>query len=142
VSEDTILELGANGWTTSEATIETQLQAFSRGEPVQSEALINMADAIAADGVTVPFRAQPKTSKGRLSGEVKLHYSLDWEIKRGETVTFASTSLERCLERLTSNPAYNLKLTDKASVKLRWIFDGARGFGDFIKNAPNVLLVS
>jgi len=76
---------------------------------------------IAADGVTVPSGRNRKHQRGGCLARLKVTYSLDWEnIKpKGETVTRLHQRRLRCLERLTtSNPAYNLKLTDKASVKL------------------------
>ena len=68
VSEDTIWNWVQIIGQQAKQQLEAQLQAFSSGEPVQSEALDStlntMPLVIAADGVTVPFWAQPKTSKG------------------------------------------------------------------------------
>ena len=50
--------------------LESQLEDFSHDKRIQVEARDSMLEAmpliIAADGVTVPFRPQPKTSKGKI----------------------------------------------------------------------------
>lgn len=57
--------------------LETQLKAQASGSQIHceaiSEALSVLALAIAADGVMVPFRLNPKTTKGKIQWrEVKV----------------------------------------------------------------------
>jgi hypothetical protein len=71
------LELGTRGWTTSTETLQLQLQCLADGKLPQVESLCETLEAmpliIAADGVTVPFRSQAKTPKGKITWrEIKL----------------------------------------------------------------------
>lgn len=121
--------------------LEEQLQAFSSGEFVQSEALDSTLNTmpllIIADGVTVPFRAQPKTSKGAVvwrEVKVALFARLGkHQTQKGETVTrlhqrrlVAVLGTIDDLKPRLQHEAHQQGI-DKAR-QVAWISDGARGF--------------
>lgn len=70
ISDDTIWQWVQVAGQQAMTQLETQLQQFVDGKPISFESLdstvAEMPLAIAADGVTVPFRSQPKTPKGKI----------------------------------------------------------------------------
>lgn len=70
MSEDSIWNWVQGIGQQAKTQLDTQLQDFCNGVLVPSEALAPTLKAmpllIAADGVTVPFRAQPRTAKGAI----------------------------------------------------------------------------
>lgn len=141
VSEDTIWNWVQIIGQQAKQQLEAQLQAFSSGEPVQSEALDSMLNimplVIAADGVTVPFRAQPKTSKGAVvwrEVKVALFARLGkYQTQKGETVTRLHqrrlVAVLGTVDDLKPRLQYEAHRQgiDKAR-QVAWISDGARGF--------------
>lgn len=70
VSDDTIWQWVQVAGQQAMETLKLQLQRFADGKPPKRESLDAMLEAmplvIAADGVTVPFRPQNKTPKGKI----------------------------------------------------------------------------
>lgn len=141
VSEDTIWNWVQITGQQAKQQLEAQLQSFSSGEAVQSEPLDSklntMPLVIAADGVTVPFRAQPKTSKGAViwrEVKVALFARLGkHQTQKGETVTrlhqrrlVAVLGTVDDLKSRLQHEAHRQGI-DKAR-QVAWISDGARGF--------------
>jgi hypothetical protein len=121
--------------------LESQLEDFSSEKIVQLEALDSMLEAmpliIAADGVTVPFRPQPKSSKGKIVWrEVKIALLT----RLGKHPTKAGKILTRLHQRrfvaVLGNiedlkPRLQLEAIRQGlttATQVVWISDGARGF--------------
>lgn len=141
VSEDAIWNWVQSIGQQAKIQLETQLQAFSSGEAVQSEALEPTLNAmpliIAADGVTVPFRSQPQTSKGAIvwrEVKVALFARLGkHQTENGETITrlhqHRLVAVLGTIDELKPRLQFEAQQQgiDKAS-QVAWISDGARGF--------------
>ncbi len=125
----------------AEIHLNNQLQNVNAGKTVQIEALDSTLEAmpliIAADGVTVPFRPQPKTTKGKIVWrEVKVALLA----RLGQHQTQAGENITRLHQRrfvtvLGSiddlKPRLNLEAMRqgaKTAPQVAWISDGARGF--------------
>lgn len=121
--------------------LEGQVEDFSQQETVQLEArdptLEAMPLIIAADGVTVPFRPQPKTAKGKIVWrEVKVALLArlgKHQTQTGENVT--RLHQRRFVAVLGSiddlKPRLYLEAVRqglKTAPQVAWISDGARGF--------------
>lgn len=121
--------------------LETQLKDFSPEKIVQMEALDSTLEAmpliIAADGVTVPFRPQPKTPKGKIVWrEVKVALLArlgQHHTKAGETVTRLHQRRFVAVLGTVDDLKPRLQLEAvrqgvKTALQVAWISDGARGF--------------
>ena len=125
----------------AEIHINNQLQDANAGKTVQIEALDSTLEAmpliIAADGVTVPFRPQPKTAKGKIVWrEVKVALLA----RLGKHQTQAGENVTRLYQRrfvavLGSiddlKPRLQLEAKRQGvetAPQVAWISDGARGF--------------
>ena len=141
ISDDTIWNWVQVVGQQAKAQLETQLQDFKDGKCVQSEALnstlITMPLIIAADGVTVPFRPQPKSSKGKIVWqEVKVALLA----RLGKHQTHKDQSVTRLHQRRLVAVLGNidalkprlqleaLRQGIKTAPQVVWISDGARGF--------------
>lgn len=141
MSEDAIWNWVQLAGQQAKTQLETQLQDFSNGKPVQSEALAPTLNAmpliIAADGVTVPFRARPKTAKGAIIWrEVKVALFARLGKHQTQTDETVTRLQQRRLVAVLGNvddlkPRLQLEAhrqgIDKAP-QVAWISDGARGF--------------
>ena len=141
VSEDAIWNWVQIVGQQAKTQLETQLQDFSNEGSVPSEALDSKLKAmpllIAADGVTVPFRAQPKTSKGFIvwrEVKVALFARLGkHQTQEGKIITrLHQRRLVAVLGDIDDfKPRLQLEAhqqgIDKAP-QAAWISDGARGF--------------
>ncbi len=122
-------------------TLELQLQYLADGQLPQVESLETMLEAmpliIAADGVTVPFRPQPKTPKGKIvwrEVKVALFARLGkHQTKTGETVT--RLHRRRLVAVLGDIDALKPRLQFVAlqqgmttAAQVVWLSDGAKGF--------------
>jgi hypothetical protein len=118
-----------------------QLQHLADGQQLQVESLdamlLTMPLIIAADGVTVPFRPQPKSSKGKiLWQEVKIALLArlgKHQTQVGETVTHSHQ--RRLVAVLGDINALKPRLQLEAlrqglttATQVVWLSDGARGF--------------
>jgi len=121
--------------------LETQLQDFSNGESVSPEALNPTLEAmpllIAADGVTVPFRAQPKTSKGFIVWrEVKVALLARLGKHHTQTGEMVTQLHQRRFVAVLGDindfkPRLQLEAVRQSihvAAQVVWISDGARGF--------------
>lgn len=141
VSENTIWNWVQVIGQQAQMQIEAQLKKFSRGEVVELETvdptLMEMPLVIAADGVTVPFRSQPLTPKGRIVWkEVKVALFA----RLGKHLTKAGKIITRLhqprlvavlgdindLKPRLQMEAHRQGITQTAQVA--WISEGARGF--------------
>lgn len=121
--------------------MKLQLQQLNEGQSIQveplDETLLTMPLMIAADGVTVPFRPQPKTAKGKIVWrEIKVALLARLgkrQTKTGETVTrLHQRRLVAVLGGIDDlKPRLQLKALRqgiKTAAQVIWISDGARGF--------------
>ncbi len=121
--------------------IETQLQNFEQGNTIESEVLdptlSEMPLIIAADGVTVPFRSQEKTPKGKIVWrEIKV--ALLTRLGQHQTASGKTTTRlhqRRLVAVLGDIDALKPRLQLEAlrqgittAPQVAWISDGARGF--------------
>jgi len=121
--------------------LETQLKAQASGSQIHceaiSEALSALALAIAADGVMVPFRLNPKTTKGKIQWrEVKVAIlaRLGTRVTRDKKVV--PQLLRRRLVAVLGDidqfiPLLQLeaqKQDFESAPKVIWLSDGGRGF--------------
>ncbi|MDZ4872243.1 MAG: ISKra4 family transposase ISLesp2 [Chroococcidiopsis cubana SAG 39.79] len=95
VSDDTIWKWVQIAGQEAIENLKLQLQMLGDGQSIQAESLdetlLTMPLIIAADGVTIPFRPQSKTAKGKIVWpEVKVALLLrlgKYQTKTGKTVT-------------------------------------------------------
>ena len=121
--------------------LKLQLQRLAEGQHPQVEPLDEMLEAmpliITADGVTVPFRSQPKTSKGKIVWrEVKVALLTrlgKHQMKTGKTVTrLARRRLVAVLGDINAlKPRLQMEALRQGittAQQVVWISDGAQGF--------------
>ena len=123
------------------AQLNLELQSLASGQYPLIESLPSQLKAmpllIAADGVTVPFRPQPKTPKGKIKWqEVKIAlftHPLQHRNRKGKIVT--RLHQRRLVAVLGSIDDFKPRLQLEAlrqgittSPQVVWISDGARGF--------------
>lgn len=141
VSENTIWNWVQATGRQAQTQIETQLEAFRNGKAVKLKTvdptLIEMPLIISADGVTVPFRSQPLTPKGKIvwkEVKVALFARLGkHQTRAGNIITRLHQrrlvavlgDIDRLKPRLQME-AYRQGINQTAQVA--WISDGARGF--------------
>jgi hypothetical protein len=121
--------------------IETQLQNFENGNVIESEVLdpnlSRMPLIIAADGVTVPFRSQENTPKGKIVWrEIKV--ALLTRLGQHQTTSGKTTTRlhqRRLVAVLGDIDALKPRLQLEAvrqgvntATQIAWLSDGARGF--------------
>lgn len=141
VSDDTIWQWVQVAGQQAIAQLQLQLQWEAAGEHLPAESLDKMLEAmpllIAADGVTVPFRPQLQTPKGKIVWreiKVALLTRLGRHRKKtGETVTrlhqrrlVAVLGDINALKPRLQLEAFRQGITTAPEVA--WISDGARGF--------------
>ncbi len=141
VSNDTIWNWVQAAGQQALENLKWQLQQLGEGQSIQAESLdetlLTMPLIIAADGVTVPFRPQPKTAKGRIVWrEVKIALLA----RVGKCQTKTGTTVTRLHQRrLVANlgdidhlkPYLQLEALRQGittAAQVVWISDGARGF--------------
>ncbi len=127
--------------TIASAQLATQLAQQQSGEPVSPEALTAalaaLPLAIAADGVMVPMRSQPKTPKGKVVWrEVKVAILA----RLGQQLTQAGAAVTKLRHRRlvavlgdleAFMPVIQLearKQSFESAPKVIWLSDGGRGF--------------
>jgi hypothetical protein len=127
--------------TSSKSRLEAQLEQYLQGESMPSENLdevtASLRLAIAADGVMVPFRPQPKTPKGKIQWrEIKVGLL----VRLGHRITRAGKQVTRlCRRRLvavlgdidTFIPRIHLEAqlqSYRSAPQVIWLSDGGRGF--------------
>jgi len=141
VSDDAIWQWVQTVGIQAMEKLKTQLQYLKNGRLPQVESLdeilVAMPLIIAADGVTVPFRRQAKTPKGKIVWqEVKIALLTrlgQHQIKTGNTVT---RLYQRRLVAVLGNindlqPRLQLEALRQGiatAAQVVWISDGARGF--------------
>ncbi len=121
--------------------LKSQLQHLADGQLPQVESLDGMLEAmpliIAADGVTVPFRRQPKSPKGKIVWqEVKIALLArlgKHQTKTGEMITrLRQRRLVAVLGDINDlKPRLQLEALRQGmatAAQVVWISDGARGF--------------
>ena len=121
--------------------LETQIQSTADGKLPKLESLDESLKIlpliIAADGVTVPFRSQPKTAKGKIMWrEVKVAILTrlgKYQTKTGDSITrLYQRRLVAVLEDInTLKPRLQLEAFRQGittAPQVVWISDGARGF--------------
>lgn len=141
VSDDTIWQWVQVAGQQAMEQLKLQLQRLAEGQHPQVESLGEMLEAmpliIAADGVTVPFRPQPKTPKGKIVWrEIKVALLTrlgKHRTKTGETVTrLHQRRLVAVLGDINDlKPHLRLEALRQGmetAVQVVWISDGARGF--------------
>ncbi|GAP99790.1 ISKra4 family transposase [Leptolyngbya sp. NIES-2104] len=141
VSDDTIWNWVQSAGQQANENLELQLQQLGEGQPIQTETLdaplLTMPLMIAADGVTVPFRPQAKTPKGKIVWrEVKVallarlgNYQTRTEATRTQLhqrrVVASLGDINHLKPRLQLEALKQGMITASQVV---WISDGARGF--------------
>lgn len=141
VSDDTIWNWVQDAGHRAMQHLQLQLQQLGEKQSIQAESLdmmlLTMPLIIAADGVTVPFRSQPKTSTGKIVWkEVKVALLArigKYQTRTGKTVARLHQrrlvanlgDIDRLKPRLQLE-ALRQGITTAAQVV--WISDGARGF--------------
>jgi len=141
VSDDAIWNWVQAAGQQAAENLKLQLQQLGKEQSIQTErldaSLLTMPLIIAADGVTVPFRPQPKTTAGRIVWrEVKVALLARFgnhQTKTGETktrlyhrrVVASLGDIDRLKPRLQLE-ALRQGMTTASQVV--WISDGARGF--------------
>ena len=140
VSEDTIWNWVQVAGQQAMTQLKVQLQQLSDGKQPSSELLASniaqMPLAIAADGVTVPFRSQYQTPKGKIVWrEVKialLAHLGKCETKRGQRVNLHQRRLVAVLGDIDDlKPRLQLEAFRQGistASQVVWLSDGARGF--------------
>ncbi len=141
VSDDTIWNWVQDAGQRAMKYLQLQLQQFADGKLPKAESLdamlLTMPLIIAADGVTVPFRRQPKSPKGKvLWQEVKI--ALLTRLGRHQTKTRETITRlhqRRLVAVLGDIDDLKLRLQLEAlrqgittAPQVVWISDGARGF--------------
>ena len=141
VSDATIWNWVQDGGQRAMKQLQLQLQQSADGKLAQVESLDATLDAmpliIAADGVTVPFRRQPKSPKGKiLWQEVKIALLArlgKYQTKAGATATrLHQRRLVAVLGDINAlKPRLQLEALRQGMTtasQVVWISDGARGF--------------
>jgi hypothetical protein len=140
VSEDTIWNWVQVAGQQAMTQLNLQLQQLSDGKQPSSEILASnmppMPLAIAADGVTVPFRSQYQTPKGKIVWrEVKialLAHLGKGETHRGQRVSLHQRRLVAVLGDIDElKPRLQLEAFRQGistASQVVWLSDGARGF--------------
>lgn len=140
VSEDTIWNWVQVAGKRAMTQLKVQLQQLSDGKQPSSELLASnisqMPLAIAADGVTVPFRSQYQTPKGKIVWrEVKialLAHLGKCETHRGQRVNLHQRRLVAVLGDIDAlKPRLQLEAFRQGILtasQVVWLSDGARGF--------------
>jgi hypothetical protein len=141
VSEDAIWQWIQAAGKEAMSQLEIQLQQFGSEKSISSESLASTLEAmpllIAADGVTVPFRPQPKTPKGKIKWqEVKIALftrPLQHRTQKGKIVTrLHQRRLVAVLGSIDDlKPRLQLEALRQGittAPQVVWISDGARGF--------------
>ena len=125
----------------AKSRLDEQLEHYLQGESMPTESLDQVTAAlrlaIAADGVMVPFRPQPKTPKGKTQWrEVKVGLL----VRLGSRLTRAGTQVTRLLRRRlvavlgdidTFIPLIQLEAqlqSYQSAPQVIWLSDGGRGF--------------
>ena len=125
----------------SKSRLEAQIEQYLQGESMPTESLDEVTAAlrlaIAADGVMVPFRPNPKTPKGKIQWrEVKVGLL----VRLGSRITRAGKQVTRlCHRRLvavlgdidTFIPRIQLEAqlqSYQSAPQVIWLSDGGRGF--------------
>ena len=125
----------------AKSRLDEQLEQYLQGESMPTESLDEVTAAlrlaIAADGVMVPFRPQPKTPKGKTQWrEVKVGLL----VRLGSRLTRAGTHVTRLLRRRlvavlgdidTFIPLIQLEAqlqSYQSAPQVIWLSDGGRGF--------------
>lgn len=141
VSDATIWNWVQRTGQQAKTQLDTDMQGFSNGELILTEVLSPTLEAmpllIAADGVTVPFRAHPNTSKGSIVWrEVKVALLARLRKHQTQTGEMATRLHQRRLVAVLGDiddlkPRLQLEAhrqgIDTAS-QVAWISDGAPGF--------------
>lgn len=127
--------------TQAHSQIETELRNFENGHRIEPEVLASnlskMPLIIAADGVTVPFRSQENTPKGKIVWrEIKV--ALLTRLGQHQTASGKTTTRlhQRRLVAVLGNidalkPRLQLEAVRQGAntaTQIVWISDGARGF--------------
>jgi hypothetical protein len=141
VSDTTVWQWVQGAGQRAMETLNVQLQQLADGQSPQFESLDKAVGAmpliIAADGVTVPFRSQPKSPKGRIKWQevkVALLTRLDkYQPQKGETVTrLYQRRLVAVLGDIDDlKPRLQLEALQQGittASQVVWLSDGARGF--------------
>jgi len=141
ISDDAIWNWVQGAGQSAIENLKLQLQHLADGQQTRVESLdatlLTMPLIIAVDGVTVPFRREPKSSKGKiLWQEVKIALLArlgKHQTKAGETVTrlhqrrlVAVLGDINALKPRLQLEAFRQGITTAPQVM--WISDGARGF--------------
>lgn len=141
VSASTLWNWVERSGSSSKSRLEAQLEQYLQGESMPRESLDAVTAAlrlaIAADGVMVPFRPNPKTPKGKIQWrEVKVGLL----VRLGHRITRAGKQVTRlCRRRLvavlgdidTFIPRIQLEAQLQSyacAPQVIWLSDGGRGF--------------
>lgn len=127
--------------TSSKSRLEAQLEQYLQGESMPRESLDEVTAAlrlaIAADGVMVPFRPNPKTPKGKIQWrEIKVGLL----VRLGHRITRAGKQVTRLyhrrlvavlgdIDRFIPRIQLEAQLQSYQSApQVMWLSDGGRGF--------------